>query len=838
MTTDILQLDENYNALIQEMKISHNSEDTIYKNSSRYKHSDIVFIPSFVSIQKIIMNLPTLPKRYNDIKGTERFKTLKDYILTFNLLQQYFSPHSVDKKLIALDNRYIEKSLTSRYRNNKNKFFDNYFKLEIKGVKGQYTSGFSLTDEAVKEIGSYSIVIHKDKLDSNIIKFLNGDFNDTETIIKKEELLELTNDSYIEIPNRNIEIVKTFNNIYSQRIVSNYKDGKLYYSKNIKDYGRTYSYLHNIPREIRNELFVGFTEIDLESAAQAILYRLVYNKINNLSYLEEYISNKTSVRNRISKDLDYSLGEVKRLIQVVTFSNGIPSKAQLPLKPSYKGIEKGIEHDFIKGLSKDLSKVDEILKLDLLDFEKEILIKRNGSLKNIDIRCYKFQSIESKLMAKIQSLLLKNSFHLHDAVYVKNISEEEIFKIEKYLKKFQINTSYTILDSKKYIEEFKNSSIKIKSEDKLLEYINFCINNDKSKKVLDKNGYSRSSHHHILPVALFEEYSNLKENQWNGTHLLYSDHYYAHWLLTEAIEDYGMLSAFYAMHNKDIKNGRINEEDLIPAEEFQRKMEERKYLKRKWDNEIIVNDKGEISTNINEVAKKISKTKKSKEWKETIGNSSKKKELETKTSEKWLNEVGYEQYRKHKDLLNSENWKETKGKIRSAKHSKTKNSKEWKETIGKTQREKISSTMLSKEWKESIGVETKNKRHKTITSDEWQKTIGVERKRKEKETKNSKEWKETIGIEAKKKTKLTKLRRGKWYFLFTQNGKELISAAELKELNSALSKSTESKPLGSSTQSKVILNKTRKLHMIGWYVKLTKPNEEEIIDYFNNLSII
>lgn len=55
---------------------------------------------------------------------------------------------------------------------------------------------------------------------------------------------------------------------------------------------------------------------------------------------------------------------------------------------------------------------------------------------------------------------------------------------------------------------------------------------------------------------------------------MYSDHYYvhyyAHYLLTEAIDNHSMLLAFTAMHNKDIKNGRITKADLIPAEEFQR----------------------------------------------------------------------------------------------------------------------------------------------------------------------------------------------------------------------------------------------------------------------------
>jgi len=87
-----------------------------------------------------------------------------------------------------------------------------------------------------------------------------------------------------------------------------------------------------------------------------------------------------------------------------------------------------------------------------------------------------------------------------------------------------------------------------------------------------------------LPKAnsCFPQYKNLKENPWNGTYLLYSDHYYAHWLLTEAIDDYGQLSAFCAMHNKDMKLGKIEEKDLIPPEEFQKKMGERSKNHSQW----------------------------------------------------------------------------------------------------------------------------------------------------------------------------------------------------------------------------------------------------------------
>lgn len=127
------------------------------------------------------------------------------------------------------------------------------------------------------------------------------------------------------------------------------------------------------------------------------------------------------------------------------------------------------------------------------------------------------------------------------------------------------------------LNEFLNSNIKIKSLDKLNEYIAYCINNNQNKPIK-----SKTSHHHILPKAkdCFPELENLKVNKWNGTHLMYFDHYYAHWLMTEAINNYSQLYAFCAMHNMDTKKGRILESNLIPAEEFQEKMKEREHKRR------------------------------------------------------------------------------------------------------------------------------------------------------------------------------------------------------------------------------------------------------------------
>lgn len=377
----------------------------------------------------------------------------------------------------------------------------------------------------------------------------------------------------------------------------------------------------------------------------------------------------------------------------------------------------------------------------------------------------------------------------------------------------------------KILQEFLDSEIIIKSQEKLIQYIDFCIENNQLKRIKGK-----TSHHHILPQAdslPFTGFSNLKENPWNGTHLSYYNHYYAHWLFTESIDDYGQLHAFTAMHNSDIKNGRINEEDLIAEEEFQIKMEERSKKHREWyknnTNKVTntmekvkktmskkyINNEGKITTKYAERGLLCSKTKNSKEWKETIGKEALLKTQKIKSSKEWKETVGKEQGLRQSEIMKVEGNK--RGKVQS----KTKNSKEWKETKGKNKVSKFIKTTNSKLWLETTGKNKANKISKTRLS---------------------KEWKERVGQEAKRKLAETNLRKGKWFRL--HNTKtieyELIPRIDLVKISNALLKSSKNSRLGKTTKSKLTLNSAGKLNLIGWYAEEIYPSYESITDYINN----
>lgn len=125
--------------------------------------------------------------------------------------------------------------------------------------------------------------------------------------------------------------------------------------------------------------------------------------------------------------------------------------------------------------------------------------------------------------------------------------------------------------------------LNVKNINKVYEYVDFCLLNDNKVKIKNE-----TSHHHILPNCLFKEYAKLSKNKWNGSHLTYYQHYYAHFLFTEAIDNESQLFAFCAMHFKDLKLKRITSDELIPEDIFNTKMKERDlYTKIKNKNMVV-----------------------------------------------------------------------------------------------------------------------------------------------------------------------------------------------------------------------------------------------------------
>ena len=328
------------------------------------------------------------------------------------------------------------------------------------------------------------------------------------------------------------------------------------------------------------------------------------------------------------------------------------------------------------------------------------------------------------------------------------------------------------------LQEFLNSNIKVKSKKKLIQYIDYCIENNKKIKILNNDGYSKVAYHHILPKSLFPCYENLSDNPWNGTYLLYSDHYYAHFLLCGVYDNknYKMNEAFLGMHDRDVPIGRITEQDLIEPEDFQRFYEEAMRVRgkeiSKWHNTKVILEDGTETTNAKINGGKASKTKNSKEWKETKGK---------KASMKFSSTV-------KKEFINED------GEITS---------------ISKETGKKISKTRNSKEWKEEIGISAAQKQRSTIT----------------KEFINEDGEITSIAKEAGKIISKNKIKKGKFYRLiniFSGIINERISATELRKISHALHKKSKDDYLGKNNLGKSILLKNNKENLIGLYTELIK----------------
>ena len=430
----------------------------------------------------------------------------------------------------------------------------------------------------------------------------------------------------------------------------------------------------------------------------------------------------------------------------------------------------------------------------------------------------------------------------------------------------------------KILQEFLDSNIKIISQEKLIKYIEYCLYKNKNKRIKNKDGYNKTSYHHILPKSLFGMYKNLKQNSWNGTYLLYSDHYYAHWLLTEAIEDYGQLEAFCKMHNCDMKLGRISESDLISSDEFQRISESSYKLREIELKKEYIDEEGNATTKRKEMAKnrkitikkdiiledgtitsiakegakkgvvtrrltgadKIASEKRHKTMLETDGYSiSARKSAETRTTDITLEDGTITSIAKEAIKVRDETMQEmiihngiemTKEELRIMNIS-----------IG-MKKEIIIEGKITTPAKEAVRKMRETITEEIVLEDGTISSIAKESGKKFSHIVN-KEFINEDGIittkarEIGKKSSETKIKKGRFFNIlnvFTNKFiKKNVPEKILIEMYPTLSKMTKDKYLGLSSRSRNLLIKRNQEYMIGWYTEeITKPinkDKEEIL---------
>lgn len=134
----------------------------------------------------------------------------------------------------------------------------------------------------------------------------------------------------------------------------------------------------------------------------------------------------------------------------------------------------------------------------------------------------------------------------------------------------------------KIMEIFLQSKLKIISIEKLKLYIDFCINRniDKSENTED---------HHILPKNknCFPEYKNFKKYNWNKSILKYEDHYIAHSLLCEAIDDDSIFFAWNAMNSVNTKTRNVK---IIGEKQYKNNREKHKQAVINYNKTRIISE--------------------------------------------------------------------------------------------------------------------------------------------------------------------------------------------------------------------------------------------------------
>jgi len=291
--------------------------------------------------------------------------------------------------------------------------------------------------------------------------------------------------------------------------------------------------------------------------------------------------------------------------------------------------------------------------------------------------------------------------------------------------------------------------------------------------------------------------------------------------MNEEIEiDDVLMSRYKANAKKSIKTKqKVQENGLTQLQEIGEKIS-------KWQNTEILLDNGEISTNQKEVIKKTINTKKK------IQPSG--KTIFEETGEK-LSKCLNKQI-----IVNGE--VTTQGKINMAharEHIKNKN-KEYVDFEGKTithrkmtniniSRGKLREIKLENGTISSVAKEAAKKvdRDKKVWNEEFQEYLSINEvtglKLKERLSKEV-EYKGKIMTLAQQYALVRKekehAKKPKYKIIGVNAPEGAFTKTELKKMSQSLLKSTKNKPLGNTRMSKLKLNKSNKLHMVGWYIEL------------------
>jgi len=236
-------------------------------------------------------------------------------------------------------------------------------------------------------------------------------------------------------------------------------------------------------------------------------------------------------------------------------------------------------------------------------------------------------------------------------------------------------------------------TLNVINESKVYEYVEFCLSN----KLPQKQQYA--AHHHILPKAIFSEYKNIKSfNNWNGVYLSYKNHYIAHSILVQGINNTSIIGAWRGMNNADIITKGIDGLKILGSDLYNKLM-------------IISNNNiSEINSNMvscfdktKNIFVQISKNEFDSN-RDIYEGTTKGKVTVTEVRTNIKKQITSEEYKNNKKMYKF-HLTNSKRSIESInKEKQTKSSEEWKECVWKPaiklRNDKIRNKFTDEEWKE------------------------------------------------------------------------------------------------------------------------------------------
>jgi hypothetical protein len=216
---------------------------------------------------------------------------------------------------------------------------------------------------------------------------------------------------------------------------------------------RYWNPIQNLRKEVRNQFLArnGLTEqYDVECCAQSIMYQ-TYQQYSDkpLMMMEEYIENRTAIRNKIAKDVGLHVAAVKQILTAMNNNSRLQANNQCSIyyltgySPS-KVIAFN-NHPSIVYLKEDMKQMWKVLSKHM---EREYVTTSHGITRKVTLngssKSALYFSLEKQVMDIAYNYLETNNkrfIKLHDAFITEPITQQQLEDITQLIKS---NTNYNI----------------------------------------------------------------------------------------------------------------------------------------------------------------------------------------------------------------------------------------------------------------------------------------------------------------------------------------------------------------------------------------------------------